>query len=55
MSMIESAQGNQKLMRVDVPVLPVELARLTLSISAKEACYYGVPFMHMNVGSYMYM
>ena len=40
MSRIESAQRNQKLMRVNVPVLPAELARLKLSMLAKEAWYY---------------
>ena len=51
MSRIEPAQGNQKLMRADVPVLPVELARLKLSMLAKEAWYYNVPFMHVTIGS----
>ena len=51
MSRIEPAQGNQKLMRADVPALPVELARLKLSMLAKEAWYYDVPFMHVTVGS----
>ena len=51
MGRIEPAQGNQKLMRADVPVLPVELARLKPSMSAKEAWYYDVPFMHMTIGS----
>ena len=46
MSRIEPAQGNQKLMRANTPDLPVELARLKLSVLAKEACYYDVPFMH---------
>ena len=46
MSRIEPAQGNQELMRVDVPVLPLELARLKLFMLAKEAWYYDVPFMH---------
>ena len=45
MSRIEPAQSNQKLMRADVPALPVELARLNLSMLAKEAWYYDVPFM----------
>ena len=48
MSRIEPAQGNQKLMRADVPALPVELARLKLSMLAKEAWYYDVPFMHVT-------
>ena len=52
MSRIEPAQGNQKLMREDEPALPVELARLKLSILAKEAGYYDVPFMHLTIGSY---
>ena len=51
MSTIEPAQGNQKLIRVDMPALPVGLARLKLSISAKEAWYYDVPFMHVTIGS----
>ena len=51
MSRIEPAQGNQKLMRVDVPALPVELARLRLSMLAKEAWYYDVPFMPITIGS----
>ena len=53
MSRIEPAQGNQKLMRADVPALPVELARLKLSMLAKEVwyMYYDVPFMHVTFGS----
>ena len=51
MGRIEPAQGNQKFMRADVPVLPVELARLKLYMSAKEAWYYDVPFMRVTVGS----
>ena len=51
MSRIEPTHGNQKLMRADVPVLPVELARLKLSMLAKEAWYYDGPFMHVTVGS----
>ena len=46
MSRIEPVQGSQKLMRANVPDLPVELDRLKLSMLAKEACYYDVPFMH---------
>ena len=42
---------NQKLMRADVPALPLELARLKLSMLAKEAWYYDVPFMLVTVGS----
>ena len=49
MSRIEPGQGNQKLMRAYVPVLPVELARLKLSMLVKEAWYYDVPFMHMTI------
>ena len=49
MSKIEPAQGNQKLMRADVPVLPVELARLKLSMLAKEAWCYDVPSMHVTI------
>ena len=52
MSRIEPAQGNQKLMRADVPDIPVKLARLKLSMLAKEAWYYDVPFMHVTIGSY---
>ena len=51
MSRIDPAQGNQKLMRVDMLALPVELARLKPSMLAKEACYYDVPFMYMTIGS----
>ena len=51
MRRIEPAQGEQKLMRADVPVLPVELARLKLSMLAKEAWYYDVPFMRVTIGS----
>ena len=51
MNGIEPAQGNQKLMRANVPVLPVELARLKLSMLVKEAWYYNVPFMHVTIGS----
>ena len=36
MSRIELGQGNQKLMKVDVPTLPVELAELKLSMLVKE-------------------
>ena len=52
MSMIEPAQGNQKLMRADVPALPVELTRLKLSTLTKEVSYYNVPFMHVTIGSW---
>ena len=38
-------------MRVDVPALPVENARLKLFMLAKEVWYYDVPFMHMIIGS----
>ena len=51
MGRIEPAQGNQKLMKADVPVLPLELARLKLSTSVKEAWYYDVPFMHVTISS----
>ena len=51
MSRIEPSQGYQKLMRLDVPALPVELARLKLSTSVKEAWYYDAPSMHVTVGS----
>ena len=51
MSRIEPVQGNQKLMRVDLPTLPVELARLKLSMLAKEERYYDGPFMHVTVGT----
>ena len=51
MSRIEPAQGNQKLMRADVPALPVELARLKLSMLAKEAWYYDVLFKSVTIGS----
>ena len=51
MSRIEHAQANQKLMTADVPALPVEFGRLKLSILAKEAWYYNVPFMHVTIGS----
>ena len=51
MSSIELSQGNQKLMRADVPALRVELARLKFSMLAKEAWYYDGPFMHVTVGS----
>ena len=37
---------------MDVPALPVELARLKLSMLAKEAWYYDAPFMHVTIGSY---
>ena len=54
MGRIEPAQGNRRLMEVDVPpaVLSVELARLELSMLSKEACCYNVPYMNMRVGSY---
>ena len=48
MSRIEPAQGNQKLMRADLPALPVELARLKLSMLAKEVWYYDGPFTHVR-------
>ena len=51
MGRIEPSQGNQKLMKADVPALPVELSRLKLSVSAKEVWYYDVPFMHVTIGS----
>ena len=51
MGRIEPAQGNQELMRADMPVLPVELARLKLSILVKEAWYYDVPFKHVTIVS----
>ena len=35
-------------MRADMPALPVDLARLKLSMFAKEAWYYDVPFMHVT-------
>jgi len=38
-------------MRADMPVLPVELARLKLSMFVKGAWYYDVPFMHVTIGS----
>ena len=55
MSRIEPAQGKQKSMRVHVPGLPVELARLKLSVLAKEAwdMYYDIPFMHVTIGKPM--
>ena len=51
MSKIEPGQGNQKLIRADVPTLPVELDRLKLSMLAKELWYYDIPFMHITIGS----
>ena len=51
MSRIEPAQGNQKLMRADVPVLPVELTRLKLFMLAMEVWYYDVPFVQVTVRS----
>ena len=36
-------------MRADVPALTVELARLKLSMLAKEAWYYDVPFIHVTI------
>ena len=51
MSRIEPAQGKQKLIRADLPALPVELARLKLSILAKEAWYYDIPFTHVTICS----
>ena len=50
MSRIEPTEGNQKLMRANVPTLPVELARLELSMLATEAWYYDVPLMHVTIG-----
>ena len=38
-------------MRADVPALLEELARLKLSMLAKEVWYYDVPFMHVTIGS----
>ena len=49
--MPELVWGNQKLMRADVPSLHVELAKLKLSMLAKEAGYNDVPFMHVTIGS----
>ena len=43
--------GKQKLMRAHVPALPGELARLKLSMLAKEAWHYDVSFMHKTVSS----
>ena len=37
-------------MREDVPALPVELARLKLSMLVKEPWYYDVPVMHVTIG-----
>ena len=51
MRRIEPAQGNQKLMREDLPGLPVELAKLKLSMLAKEARYCDVPFVHVTIQS----
>ena len=51
MSRIEPAQDNQKFLMADVPAFPVELDRLKLSMLAKEAWYYDVPFMHVTIGS----
>ena len=48
MSRMEPAQGNQKLMRANMPGLPVELTRLKLSMMTKETWYYDVPFMIMH-------
>ena len=50
MSKIEPAQNNQKLMREEVSVLPVELTRLKLSMLTKKVWYYDVPFMHVTIG-----
>ena len=54
MGRIEPAQGNRKLMEVDASpaALPVELAKLKLSMLSKEACCYDVPYMNVTVGSY---
>ena len=51
MSRVELAQGNQKLMRVDMPALLLELTRLKHSMLAKEAWYDDIPFMRMIIGS----
>ena len=51
MGRIQPAQGNWKLMEVDVPAagLPVELVtQAKLSMLSKETCWYCVPFMNMN-------
>ena len=40
---MEPTLGNQTLLSMDVPALPVELARLKLSMLEKEAWYYYVP------------
>ena len=47
MSRIEPAQDNQKLMRMNMPALHVELTRLKLSMLSKEAWYYNLVFMHV--------
>ena len=54
MGRIEPAQGNWKLMDVDVPAT----ARVTcgtcqakLSMLSKEVCCYDIPFMNMTFGS----
>ena len=41
-------------MDVDAPpaALPVELAKLKLSMLSKEACCYDVPYTNVTVGSY---
>ena len=45
MGRIDPAQGNRKLMEADEPpaALPVELAKLKLSMLSKEACCYDIP------------
>ena len=48
MSWIEPVQGNQKLMRADLLALPVELARLKLSMLTKEVWYCYGPFTHVT-------
>ena len=52
MGRVEPAQGNRNLMEVDTPpsALPVELAKLNLSMLSKEACCYNVPYMNVTVG-----
>ena len=41
-------------MDLDTPptALPVELAKLKLSMLSKEVCCYDVPYMKVTVGSY---
>ena len=54
MARIELAQGNWKLVEVDEPplALPIELAKLKLSMYSKEACCYNFSYINMTVGSY---